>query len=198
MDRELMALLFRWLVRIIVTLIALSVVAVLMVYYLAAQSLPDYDTTRPARGLNDGIEIVRNNANVPHIFGSNDEDVFFGLGYAHAQDRLWQMTMMRRTAEGRLSELFGKRTLNIDKLLRRLDLYGLAQASFEAQDAPTKAALTAYAAGVNGWLKTVNDNALGRGAPEFFLFSRDIAPWRPADSLAILKLMGLQLSAQLE
>lgn len=189
---------FRWLLRAFLALSVLAIAAVIFAYYLASRSLPDYNATWTLDGPTAPIEIVRDQADVPHIFGKTDADVYYGLGFAHAQDRLWQMTMMRRTAEGRLSELFGKRTLNIDKLLRRLDIYGLAQASFEAQDEPTKTALTAYAAGVNGWLKTVNDNALGRGAPEFFLFSRDIAPWRPADSLAIMKLMGLQLSAQLQ
>ena len=193
-----MALLFRWLVRIIVTLIALSVVGIGMVYYLAAQSLPDYDTTRPARGLHDRVEIVRNNANVPHIFGTNDEDVFFGLGYAHAQDRLWQMTMMRRTAQGRLSEVFGPRTLEVDELMRRLDIYRLAQQSVSVQDEDTKAALRAYARGVNAWLQRVNDEALGRGAPEFFLFAPEIAPWQPADSIAIQKLMGVQMAGHLQ
>ena len=62
---------------------------------------------------------------------------FFGLGYAHAQDRLWQMIVMRRTAQGRLSEIFGVRTVETDKLLRRLDLYTLAQDSVAVQDPRT-------------------------------------------------------------
>ena len=193
-----MALLFRWLVRIIIGLITVSVLAGAMVYYLAAGSLPDYDTTRPARGLTGPVEIVRNNANVPHIFAETDADVFFGLGYAHAQDRLWQMTMMRRTAQGRLSELFGARTLEVDELMRRLDIYRLAQEAVQHQDDDTRMALSAYARGVNAWLQRVNDEALGRGAPEFFLFSPEIAPWQPADSLAVMKLMGVQMAGHLQ
>src|SRR5690606_10596250 len=60
------------------------------------------------------------------------------------------------------------------------------------------AALDAYARGVNAWIRTVNENAMGRGAPEFFLFSSEISYWQPADSVAILKLMALQLSGQIE
>jgi penicillin amidase len=75
-------------------------------------------------GITAPVEIVRNNDDVPHIFGKTEADVFFALGFAHAQDRLWQMTMLRRTAQGRLSELFGAATLPIDELMRRLDLYG--------------------------------------------------------------------------
>ena len=141
---------------------------------------------------------MRNNDDVPHIFGETDEDAYFALGFAHAQDRLWQMTMLRRTAQGRLSEIFGPRTLKIDELMRRLDLYTLALTSVEAQDEPTKAALQAYADGVNAWIEQVNEQARGRGAPEFFLFSAQIDAWAPADSIAIIKLMALQLASHLD
>ena len=193
-----MALVFKWLIRIVSGLLVLAILGVALVYYLAAQSLPDYDVTRETKGITAPVEIVRNNANIPHIFGQTDQDVFFGLGYVHAQDRLWQMTMMRRTAQGRLSELFGERTLKVDELMRRLDIYHLAQEAVDDQDKDTKAALEAYASGVNAYLSRINSDALGRGAPEFFLFSNDISPWQPADSLAILKLMGVQLSGQIE
>ncbi|MCI2398284.1 penicillin acylase family protein [Aliiroseovarius subalbicans] len=193
-----MARLFRWLMRIFTTVVVVAVLAAILVYYFASRSLPEYDVTRQARGLSAPLDIVRSNANVPHIFGETDADVFFGLGYAHAQDRLWQMTMLRRTAQGRLSEMFGERTFQVDELMRRLDIYRLAQASVKVQDADTTAALIAYSAGVNAWLQRVNDEALGRGAPEFFLFSNDLSPWRPADSLAIMKLMGVQMAGHVQ
>ncbi|RVT84412.1 penicillin acylase family protein [Rhodobacteraceae bacterium CCMM004] len=192
-----MAKTFRWLLRLFFGLTGLILVALVGVYWFAARSLPDYDTTLTVAGLDAPVEIVRDNANVPHIFGQSDADVFFGLGFAHAQDRLWQMTMLRRTAQGRLSELFGPRTVEIDDLLRRLDLYNLAVRSVPAQSDATRAALEAYSAGVNAWLEEVNAGARGRGAPEFFVFSPRIAPWQPADSLAIVKLMALQLSSHL-
>ena len=193
-----MALLFRWLIRLAALLIILSVVVVGLVYWLASRSLPDYNDDVTVHGLSTPVEIVRDNANVPHIFAASDADVFFGLGFAHAQDRMWQMIMLRRTAQGRLSEVFGAPTLNIDKLLRRLDIYGLSVQSMEAQDARTKAMLEAYALGVNSRFEQINNEALGRGAPEMLLFSTPMAPWRPADSIAIVKLMGLQLSGHLD
>lgn len=193
-----MALLFRWLLRIAAGLIGLVVAGVVLVYFLASQSLPEYNQTLEVQGLDAPVEIVRDNANVPHIFGQSDPDVFFGMGYAHAQDRLWQMTIFRRTAQGRLSEVFGERTVRIDRLMRRLDLYNLALRSVDSQDDYTKAALRAYAAGVNARLTEINEEALGRGAPEMFLFNAPIAPWQPGDSLAIIKLMALQLTGQME
>ncbi len=193
-----MAIVFRWLVRIASGLVLLTLAAVLLVYFLASQSLPEYDQTVEVQGLTAPVEIVRDTANVPHILGATDPDVFFGLGYAHAQDRLWQMTVLRRTAQGRLSEVFGARTVHIDKLLRRLDLYGLAHRSVTVQDDYTKAALRAYASGVNARLAEINESALGRGAPEMFLFNAPVSPWQPGDSLAVIKLMALQLSGHLE
>ncbi|MFD2739310.1 penicillin acylase family protein [Sulfitobacter aestuarii] len=193
-----MAVIFRWLMRLAAFLIVLSVVLVALVYWLASRSLPEYDDDITVRGLTAPVEIVRDNANVPHIFGASDEDVFFGLGFAHAQDRMWQMIMLRRTAQGRLSEVFGSATLNIDRLLRRFDLYTLSVQSVEALDDQTRAALQAYAAGINARLAQINSEALGRGAPEMLLFNAPMAPWRPADSLAIVKLMALQMSGHLE
>lgn len=189
-----MAFLFKWLFRIASALIVLGLLAVLVVQYLASRSLPDYDKTLEVTGLDVPVRILRDHSNVPHIFAERDAAVFFGLGYAHAQDRLWQMTVLRRTAQGRLSEVFGTATLPVDKHLRRLDLYNIARAAVPAQDEDTTRALQAYAAGVNARLSEINEDALGRGAPEMFLFNAPIAPWRPEDSLAVLKLMAVQLS----
>jgi penicillin amidase len=189
---------FRWLVRVSSALLALAVLAATGAYYFASRSLPDYDTTHVVNGISAPVEIVRNTDDVPHIFGARDEDVYFGLGLAHAQDRLWQMVMLRRTVQGRLSEIFGARSLTTDELMRRLDLYTLSVQSVAAQDSYTRGALDAYARGVNEWIRLVNEGAYGRGAPEFFLFPPDIAYWQPADSIALLKLLALQETQQVE
>ncbi|WP_417248915.1 penicillin acylase family protein [Celeribacter sp.] len=191
-----MAQIFRWLLRIVTGAVVLITAAVLLAYWLAARSLPDYDATHEVAGIAAPLEIARDTANVPHIFGETDEDVYFGLGFAHAQDRLFQMMLMRRTVQGKLSEVFGERTLATDELMRRLGLYAAAEASVAHQTPEALAAMEAYARGVNAWLEEVNDGARGRGAPEFFLFPSEISYWRPADSIAILKLVAFQLSDQ--
>ncbi|MFT3973692.1 MAG: penicillin acylase family protein [Amaricoccus sp.] len=189
-----MAFLFRWLMRVFLALAALAAGALLLAYYLASQSLPDYNAKLSLAGPQQPLDIVRDRYAVPHILAKDDHDAFFGLGFAHAQDRLWQMTLLRRTAQGRLSEIFGPETLPIDTLMRALDLSGYARNAVAAQTPETRAALEAYADGVNAWLKVVQEKALGRGAPEFFLFSPDISPWLPSDSIAIQKLIALQLT----
>ncbi len=191
-----MASVFRWLMGLFVVLTCLAILLGVLVYYFASRSLPDYSASYRFDGLSAPVEIIRDVHSVPHIVGATNDDVYFGLGFAHAQDRLWQMTMSRRTAQGRLSELFGETTVQIDDFIRRLDLYNLSLAAVKDQSPETLSALKAYSNGVNSWLKTVDAQAMGRGAPEFFLFRPEIAPWTPADSIAILKLMGLKLSNQ--
>jgi len=188
----------RWMIRIATAALVLIALVLVTGWWVFSRSIPDYDADWRVPGLRDRVDIVRSNAGVPHIYGANDADVFYGLGFAHAQDRLWQMLMLRRTAQGRLSELFGERTLRLDELMRRLDLYGYARRSVPAQDAETLAMLEAYAAGVNAWLELVATEALGRGAPELLLFTPEIAPWRPADSIAVVNMMALQLAGHHE
>ncbi|MEL6205356.1 MAG: penicillin acylase family protein, partial [Pseudomonadota bacterium] len=193
-----MARLFIWSLRLLTGISLLAAAMLALVYLFASRSVPDYDATHTVAGISGPVEIARDNSGVPHIFGQSERDVFYGLGFAHAQDRLWQMTMLRRAAQGRLSEIFGARTIAEDELMRRLDIYRSAVASVSAQDEPTQAALAAYAQGVNAWIGIVNDQALGRGAPEFFLFSREIAPWQPQDSIAVLKYLAWQSSVHAE
>ncbi|WP_347831217.1 penicillin acylase family protein [uncultured Planktomarina sp.] len=189
---------FVWLMRITIGVAAVAGLLVSFAYFFLSRSLPDYSKTVEFSHITEEIEIVRDTANVPHIFGKNDQDTLFALGYVHAQDRLWQMTMLRRTAQGRLSELFGAETLTVDMVVRRLGIYSASRASLSALRSDTMAKLEAYAKGVNARLEEINMGNLGRGAPELFLFSNFIAPWSPTDSLAIIKLMGLQLSSHLE
>ncbi len=189
---------FVWLMRITLSVAAVAGLLVSFAYFFLSRSLPDYSKTVEFSHVTEEIEIVRDTANVPHIFGKNDQDTLFALGYVHAQDRLWQMTMLRRTAQGRLSELFGAETLTVDMVVRRLGIYSASRASLSALRPDTMAKLEAYAKGVNARLEEINLGNSGRGAPELFLFSNSIAPWSPTDSLAIIKLMGLQLSSHLE
>ena len=119
---------FRWLLRIFAALVLAAAGGLGLAYYFAARSLPDYNATYRIDGLTAPVEIVRDTADVPHVFGRTDADVFQALGFAHAQDRLWQMVMLRRTAQGRLSEVFGPETVKTDALMRTLDLYEIGRA----------------------------------------------------------------------
>ena len=186
--------LFKWLFYSFLVALTLAAAGFGFMWYLASRSLPDYSLNLSVAGLNGPVEIIRDAQAVPHVFASTDADALFGLGYAHAQDRLWQMTMMRRTAQGKLSELYGPAAVETDRLMRALDIYTISLDAVDQQSPETLALLNAYAAGVNAWLNHVQAEALGRGAPEFFILPTGIAPWTAADSIAVMKLLALQMT----
>jgi len=139
-----MSILLKWLIRTLICFSLLALVMAIVSYNLASRSLPNYNQSLVSGEITDQVEIIRDSSNIPHIFSGNINDVFFGLGYAHAQDRFWQLNILRRSAQGRLSELFGEKTLQLDEFVRRLDIYHLAQLSLKHQSEQTKSILKAY------------------------------------------------------
>ena len=146
-------------------------------------------------GLTQAVTVRRDERGIPYIEAANEADLYFAQGYVTASDRLWQMELLRRTARGELAEIFGAGpqdfALESDKQHRR---YGFAQLA-EKQEAllPPKlrAALHAYASGVNAYAASLTDKQL---PPEFQILQLKPRPWRPADSLAIGKLFDENLS----
>src|SRR6476646_11301790 len=129
--------------------------------YLLRRPLPALDGELRLRGLTGAVEIVRDRWGIPHISARDPLDAFFGQGFCHAQDRLWQMEVTRRLAAGRLSEVFGKAALDIDRFHRRIGLHRAAQQEWETADAGLRDTLRAYAAGVNACLDGIlNTNKL--------------------------------------
>ena len=173
---------------ILLIILALLVVIPLGGYFWLRTSLPLTSGTVRVAGLDGSVEIVRDRWGVPHIFGSTDHDAFFGLGYAHAQDRLWQMEMNRRIGAGRLSEILGEATLSVDKFQRTMGYYRTVATDYAALSERSQTALTAYAAGVNAWL--AEGHTL---PPEFLLLGFEPAPWQPYDSLVWEKMMSWDL-----
>jgi penicillin G amidase len=153
-------------------------------------SLPQTSGQLIVTGLKSAIRIERDADGVPTIAAQSDDDAAFGLGFVHAQDRLFQMELMRRYAAGRLAEIFGPAALSVDKQMRVLGLYRAAEQEIPFLSAEVNRALTAYAAGVNAFLSSPR----GAVPPEFLLLRFSPEPWREADSLAWGKLMALQIS----
>lgn len=149
-------------------------------------------STRVA-GLLAPVTIARDVHGVPTIEASSDTDAFFGVGFAHGQDRLWQLELQRRIANGRLSEIFGREAVFEDAYLRTLGLGDAARASWSSLDKDTQSSLEAYSKGVNAAI------AAQRRLPvEFEVLSVRPEPWTPYDSLAIMKLFALNLGGNYE
>ncbi len=152
-------------------------------------SLPTIDGRIVVAGLHGEVSIVRDADGVPTISAENDDDLAFGLGYAHAQDRLFQMELQRRYGAGRLAEIFGGAAVPIDTQMRVLGLYRAAEAAFGKLSPQVQQGIKAYCAGVNAYLAT-------RGTllpPEFLLLRSLPEPWTPADVMVWGKLMDFQL-----
>ncbi|MBF0355478.1 MAG: penicillin acylase family protein [Alphaproteobacteria bacterium] len=152
-------------------------------------SLPETAGETKALGLTQPVTIARNNHGIPFIRAQSERDAYFALGYAHAQDRLWQMDMQRRIASGRLSEIAGKAGLGNDRFFRVLGLERQVESSMAGLDEATSQILIAYAAGINAWI-----GQLRLLPPEFLLAGVAPRPWRPSDSLLWGRVMALQLA----
>lgn len=140
-------------------------------------------------GLHEEVRIERDRYGVPTIQGKSVQDVMFGLGVAHAQDRLWQMETHRRIGAGRLAEAFGPAALDNDKFLRALGVRRAAAAQWQQASAESKALLMAYSAGVN---HVIRDKLRAR-PPEFIALGLQPEPWDPIDSLAWSIMMAWDL-----
>ena len=158
-------------------------------FYLSYQSLPDYNKNLFSNDVKAKIFIKTDLHAVPHISGGDEKETFFGLGYVHAQERLWQMTYLKRLSQGRLSEISGPKTILLDSFMKSLDLQILARRIFENLSVDSKKLLSSYSQGVNFRLKEIQKQGLGRGSPEFFFYSPEVTPWGPVDSIAIFKLI---------
>ena len=115
-------------------------------------SLPTTDGEITVPGLGAPVEVLRDEHSVPHIFAQSEADAQFALGFVHAQDRLWQLEMNRRTGAGRVAEVLGAAALDADRFLRTLGIRRVAEANVRHLDADSKKLLGAYAAGVNAFL----------------------------------------------
>lgn len=161
-------------------------VAILAAAWLIRAPLPKVDGSVAVAGIRAEVTIRRDARGIPHIAGSSAADVFFGQGFACAQDRLWQMDVLRREAEGKLSELFGPVALGVDEYYRTIGLGEIASAAVERAPKAERDVLDAYAAGVNA-------EAAAHALPlEFRLLGYRPAPWTPADTLAV----GLLITKQ--
>ncbi len=180
----------RWWLRITLALLGLLLASAVGFYVWQRGSLPETSGTRTLAGLEDEVRLSRSPDGLTYIEAGNEHDALFALGFAHAQDRLFQMDLMRRLAAGRLSEVVGSQTIRTDKFFRTLGLYEMAEANLAGLSPEVQAALEAYSAGVNAYLET-RSGPLPIG---FALTGHVMEPWKPVDSVAWGRLMALFLS----
>lgn len=153
------------------------------------RSIPKIKGTVSLTGLEADVKIIKDSWGVPHIFAQNEKDIFFACGYVHAQERMWQMELTRRAGLGKLSEIFGRKTLERDRFIRTLDLKEAARKDFEKLSSKMKSLLLSYSRGVNSWMNSRRLN----WPPEFLLLGYRPQLWSPLDSLIVKEIMALLL-----
>ncbi|MGD0277587.1 MAG: penicillin acylase family protein, partial [Syntrophales bacterium] len=158
--------------------------------WMGKRHLPKTSGKLTVLGLSTPVEVIRDRWGVPHIYASKLHDLFFAQGFIHAQDRLWQMELNRRTATGRLSEMFGSVALDTDRTTRTFGFHRLGQTDWINADKDVREAVLSYTEGVNAFLTHPS-----RTMPiEFTLLGHHPEPWRPEDSMALSRIMIWQLS----
>ena len=157
------------------------------------RSHPKLDGAAQARGLEAAIEIRRDAYGIPHVEAANAEDAWYGLGYVHAQDRLFQADMGRHLAHGRISEWLGERSINLDVFVATMGIETLGQRALDEAPAETRAMVKAYTAGMNAGAESLPTLPV-----EYRLLGVGFEPWREVDTTAMLFLQGWSLQENLD
>ena len=154
----------------------------LYVRSIATSSIPDYDGKLSLSNLKQEVVVYRDDFAVPHIIAQNEEDLYRAVGYTLAQDRLWQMDLLRRVTQGRVSEIFGKEYAQTDLLLRALRIPEKSKMLLDSIDEPLMHSLEAFADGVNQYINTHRHSL----PVEFSVLRYKPDPWQPEHSLNII------------
>lgn len=179
----------KWLKRLLVLVVVLGLAAAALLWHYSRQVLPQLQGEAKVAGLRAGVSITRDEHGIPTIRAESVDDVMFGLGFVHAQDRLWQLETHKRIGSGRLAEAFGEPALETDRFLRALGVRRAAARQWEATQGETRSAVEAYAAGINAY---VAEHMRAR-PPEFVILGLKPSVWEPEDSLAWSIMMAWDL-----
>lgn len=175
---------------ITILVIAIAITLGFLFSDLTQKSFYDESGVIKVTGLKDSVSVLKDNFGVPHIYSNNKEDMYFAQGYMHARDRLWQMDLSRRVAEGRLSEIFGKDVLDYDILFRTLGIYKTAYQLMDKISPESKTILESYTKGVNAFIETHNKNL----PLEFDILNYKPEAWKPEHSLMVMRMMAWELN----
>ena len=172
----------RTILRFLFWTVAIIVVAAgTVVWWFVYRPLPRLDGTIGVPGLQKDVVVERDHWGVPHIRASSVEDLVEAQGYVMAQDRLWQMDLLRRVSRGQLSEILGPATLEIDKQFRSLGFGRAAERDVSQMDPSSRTLMEAYARGINRFIEQHGDQL----PIEFSLLKYKPQPWQASDSLVI-------------
>ncbi len=175
--------------RLFLSLLAGIGVLTVILFLLVRASLPQLSGDLRVHGLHSRVTIERDAAGIPTITGSDREDLAFATGFAHGQDRFFQMDLIRRQAAGELAEIFGEVALETDKRSRFHRFRQRAHVVLEQSSAPDLAILESYAAGVNAGV-----DSLVLRPFEYLMLRVSPEAWQVEDSILVVYAMFMQLN----
>lgn len=181
---------FKVIKRLLLLVVVLGLAGTAVVYGVLSLSLPALDGKGHSEAINEPVIISRDALGQAVIKAQSRNDAAYGLGYAHGQDRFFQMDLLRRNAAGELSEIFGKAALALDKKMRFHQLRKRSQAILKNLPESDKQLLKSYAQGVNEGLAQI-----GYSSFEYLLTGAQQRPWQSEDSLLIIFSMYLDLQS---
>ncbi len=176
---------------IAVIIVAILLAGAIIVPSLRKSGLPELSGEKNIAGLTADVRVIRDERGVPHIYASNEHDLYFMTGYITAQERLWQMDMVRHATQGRLSELFKRDMFDTDYFLRALGMPEKSRLVLENEDPEILAGLQAYADGVNAWIGETGKKL----PPEFRILGYEPEPWTMVDITNIIGFIGWDLAS---
>lgn len=185
-----MKLLKKILFSLLLFLFVVALGAYFFVDHLATKAIPDYNETVELTGLTAEVQVYRDSLAIPHIYAKNEADLFKTVGYVMAQDRMWQMDLLRRVTQGRLAEIFGEDLINTDLFLRALRIPEKSEMMMADISPEQKVALEAYTDGVNQYLEQYADKL----PPEFSILGYTPEAWEPSHSLNVTGYMAWDLA----
>ncbi len=180
--------LIRIVLIILGVVILLVVIASVGAYYVTRQPFPETDGFLTVPGLKEEVHIFRDEYGIPNIYANNQDDLFFAQGYVHAQDRFWQMELWRHMGQGRLSEIAGAATIDVDKSIRTIGFNRMAEtavAYYQEEQPDYMNILEAYSAGVNAYInKHPDDLSLHFDILGLVNEPWEIEPWTPVNTVS--------------
>jgi len=184
----------RKLLKIIVgsLFVSLFIVAVIVIlsFKVITSTFGNYEGKIKVKGINNKVQIFRDSLGIPYIYAKNEIDAAFAMGFVHAQERMFQMDLLRRAAMGRLSEIIGSKGIKFDQMFRTLKLYKKSKENYAGLNERLKTLLKAYSKGVNQYLKTHKASK----SIEFDILNYAPFKWTPAQTIAIGKLIAWELN----
>jgi penicillin amidase len=182
--------LFKRILLIIGLLIVLAlIVGYFFLNHVKTAALPDYTKDVQIPGLTEEVTILRDSFAIPHIYAENEADLYRAVGFAMAQDRLWQMDLLRRVTKGRLSEILGEDQLNTDLLMRALRIQEKSEKVLAQSSPEIIAALESFSAGVNFYMENYPL------PPEYRILNYKPEPWQPVHSINLIGYMSWDLTS---